>query len=408
MEVKRIPPCPDYDIRGTEKWLEDMALKGFILCEGHAFQYGFAYFETGEPRRIRYRITPAKKVTGTIGSPNADLKPPDEETLEFHSQFGWAYTTYRGQFWIFRCEDPTAPEMNTDPQVQAIALKVAEKRLREHLLWLMVYGILMIAVRSDLFCTTLVKYGIVHYWTVPVFLILACIAWLPGIFHIIRFRRELKQGRFPEKTTCLSPAKAHAQFIARGLPLIWMIFGMWNVMQSPPRYGDTLTPELADSLPCVTVADLFPEAEVEYIDNNSYIFQWETDSASTVEFNENFRLTYPDGTEVTGFWSLSRSETVFDWIAGGVARETRFLDWLRRDNELLPLTLEDADWVKAYHVNSFRWRRIPHTILLLQKDNVFIQCTLHLYGDVPDGYTLEELGAFLVAHESDTKGETEP
>lgn len=25
MEVKRIPPCPDYDIRGTEKWLEDMA-----------------------------------------------------------------------------------------------------------------------------------------------------------------------------------------------------------------------------------------------------------------------------------------------------------------------------------------------------------------------------------------------
>ena len=399
MEVRRIPPCPDYDIRGTEAWLEQMALDGNILCEGHAFQYGFAYFETGTPRRIRYRITPARKVTQTIATPSSNPQPPDKETAEFHSQFGWEYTTYRGQFWIFRCEDPEAPEMNTDPQVQAIALKVAEKRLRSHLFWLLMYGVMMICTRSVLFCSTLVEYGLRHYWTVPIFLILACIAWVPGILHIIRFRKELKQGRFPEKTTFPSPAKAYIQFLARGLPLVWMFYGMWITGLTPSRYGDTLTPEMAEELPYVTAADLFPEAEVEYSNNDSYIYQWETDSASSVYFNENFRLTFPDGTTVTGYWNLTRSETAFGWIAAGAARETRFIEWLRRDNELIPLMLENAGWCRAYRVNSYRWHRTPHTVLLIQEGNVFIQCTLHLYGDVAEYYTLEELGQFLLAWE---------
>lgn len=399
MEVKRIPPCPDYDIWGTEKWLEDMAAQGYILCRGYAFQYGFAYFETGEPRRIRYRIAPAKKVPQRIMSPNSYPEEPDEETMALHEQFGWRYTTFRGQFWIFACEDPEAPELNTDPQVQAIALEIAEKRLREHLFWLLVYGVMNIVCRSPLFCTTLVGQGLRHYWTVPVFLMLACIAWLPGVLHIIRFRKELKQGCFPEKTTYSSPFKAHAQFLARFLPMIWLVFGMWNAMQTESRYGDNLTPELALELPYVTVADLFPEAGVEYTDRYNAIFQWETDSADCVELTEDFRLTFPDGTTVTGYWELNRYETAFGWIAAGYARETRFIEWLRRDTTLLPLTLEDADWVRAYHVNSSRWHRLPHDVLLIQKDNVVFQCTLYLFDELPDAPGLEQIAEALLANE---------
>lgn len=402
MEAKRIPPCPDYDIRGTEQWLEDMALKGYTLCKGHAFQYGFAYFKTGEPRRIRYRIIPAKKVPQRIMSPNSWPEPPDQETLDFHSQFGWEYTTYRGQFWIFRCEDPDAPEMNTDPRVQAIALEVAEKRLREHFFSLLIYGVILITSRSPLFCSTLVEYGITHYWPVPIFLILVCIAWLPGVLHIIRFRKSLKQGVFPEKTTYLSPAKAQAQFIARFLPMLWMMIGMVISSVGTVRYGDTLTPEMAASLPYVTVADLFPEAQLEYTDEYNSIFRWETESSTCAEFTEDFMLTFPDGTTVRGYWTLNRYETVFDWIAAGVARETRFLDWICGGSTLLPLTLEEADWVRAYHVHSPRWHRLPYDQLLIQKDNVFIQCTLQLYGEAPEGYTMEELAAVLLAYENHT------
>ena len=399
MEAKRIPPCPDYDIRGTEKWLEDMALKGYILCQGHAFQYGFAYFETGQPRRIRYRITPAKKVPQTIASPNNSPDPPDEETLDFHSQFGWEYTTYRGQFWIFRCEDPTAPEMDTDPRVQAIALEVAEKRLREHFFLLMLYGLLCMPERGFLFlCTNLVEHGFKGYWPMPIFLILVCVAWLPGLLHITRFRRELKQGRFPEKTTYLSPAKAHAQFIARGLPFLWLIVCILIFPRHITRTGDSLTPETAEALSCVTVADLFPDAEVEYI-GHSTVYLWETDVSTWTDVSEHFRLTFPDGTTVTGLWELNRYDTAHDWIAAGLARETRFRYWIRGGTKNLDAVLPESDWFRAFRVDNPDRYRFAHDMLLIQKDNVFLHCTLLLYDEVPDGYTLEELGQFLLEWE---------
>lgn len=400
MEAKRIPPCPDYDIRGTEAWLEDMALNGYILCQGHAFQYGLAYFETGEPRRIRYRITPAKKVPQRLATPNAYPEPPDQQTLDFHSQFGWEYTTYRGQFWIFRCEDPTAPEMNTDPRVQAIALEMAEKRLRGHFISLLLYGLIATPGYFLLrLCTNLVEHGFQSFWPLPIFLILVCIAWLPGLLHIIRFRKELKQGRFPEKTTYLSPAKAHAQFIARFLPFLWLIVCIWIVPRHITRTGDSLTPETAGELPYVTVSDLFPEAQVEYISASNSIYTWETDASLWTDINEHFRLTFPDGTAVTGLWELNRYDTAYDWIAGGFARETRFTYWLRGGTDSLEFTLEDADWAKAFHVDNPDRYRFAHDVILIQKDHVFTECSLILFGEVPEGYTLEELGQFLLESE---------
>ena len=400
MEVKRIPPCPDYDIRGTEKWLEKMALEGYILCQGHAFQYGFAYFETGEPRRIRYRITPAKKVPQRLVSPNSYPEPPDEETLDFHSQFGWEYTTYRGQFWIFRCEDPDAPEMNTDPRVQAIALEAAEKRLREHFIWLLVYTLIVGSGHVYLFCGMLAQVG--SYVHIPrlVLILLVIAAWLPGVMHIIRFRRELKRGFFPETGTTYSPVRTYAQSILRCVPLV--VFFALTILLMPDytHYGDSLTPEESAELPLVTVADLFPEAEVEYISSSNYIYHWDTDCApDCTDLAEHFRLTFPDGTTVTGLWNLSRFETSFDWIAAGYARETRFLYLLRGGTEPLELFLEEADWCRAFHVDNPNRYRFAHDVILIQRDNVFLECSLLLFDQVPDGCTLEELGQFLLEWE---------
>lgn len=401
MEVKRIPPCPDYDIRGTEQWLEQMALEGYMLCEGHAFQYGFAYFETGEPRRIRYRLTAAEGKLGSgLASPNGTPEKPDEGILDFHSQFGWKYTTYRGQFWIFRCEDPDAPEMDTDPQVQAIALKVAEKRLKEHFFWLLMYGLIVMPERNFLFlCTNLVEHGFKSYWPLPVFLILVCVAWLPGLLHITRFRKELKQGRFPEKTTLLSPAKTYAQFIARFLPFFWLMACIWIAPNYITRTGDDLTPEAAEALPYVTVADLFPGAEVEYI-GHSNIYVWETDASLWTDITEHFQLTFSDGTTVTGIWNLNRYDTVHNWIAGGLAWETRSRYWLRGGTRDLDAELPEADWFRAFHVDNPARYRFAHDVILLQDGNVMQEVSLMLFGDVPEGYSLEELGQFLLNWEA--------
>lgn len=397
MEIRCIPPCPDYDIRGMEGWLEDMARNGRFLCQGHAFQYGYAYFETGEPRETRYRLIPAPKIPQQIISPNSWPEPPDEETLALHRAFGWEYITYRGQFWVFACENPDAPEMDTDPNIQSIALGIAEKRLKEHFFWLMLYGLIVFAGRTDLFCITLAEYGLVSYWPIPVFLILVCIAWLPGILHLIRFRRKLKQGTFPEPTVLLSPARAQAQYIARFLPFLWLIASIFLNSTYEPKTGDSLTPELAAELPYVTASDLFPEAEITYISNSNYIFQWDTDSApECVNLAEHFRLTLPDGTTATGIWELRRYETAFDWIAGGCARETRFQYWLRGGTRNLDVSLPGADWFRAFHADNPDRYRYAHDVILLQEGTLFWEASLILFDDFPVTYSPEELGQFLL------------
>ena len=48
-------PCPDYDIIGTEQWLEEMAEKGYLL-EKDGQWLGWFKFVKGEKQKVRYRL----------------------------------------------------------------------------------------------------------------------------------------------------------------------------------------------------------------------------------------------------------------------------------------------------------------------------------------------------------------
>lgn len=395
MEVKRLPPCPDYDIRGTEHWLEEMAAKGYRLCRGYAFQYGFAYFVTEPPRKIRYRLVPIRKIHTTLADPSALQEEPDEDTVKFHRDFGWEYVTYRGQFWIFSCEDPHAPELDTDPQVQAIALKTVEKRLRIHLFTLLLYGLIMNTGHRMSFFATLCWAGWYAHVPKGIFLLCAVLAWLPGLVHIVRFRKQLKQGIFPDHTGSYSRGKTLAlQALRFSFVGIWIIASLL-LMPDYTKYGDLLTPELAAQANAVTAADLFPDAEISYISKNNVIYTWQTDAADSLKLIEGFRLTFPDGTTVSGQWKLCRYETS-PWIAAGYARETRFVEWLRGGTEGLSLTLEEANWARAFRVDRSRQYVQPFETLLIQKDGVFYEASLILYGELPNGPTREEIATLLL------------
>lgn len=403
MEVKRLPPCPDYDIRGTEHWLEEMAAKGFRLCRGHAFQYGFAYFVTEEPSQTRYRLVPAEKIPQRIATPNAYPEEPDQETIRFHADFGWDYVTYRGQFWIFACTDPQAPELNTDPRVQAIALETVEKRLKVHLFWILLYGLIMNSGHQLPFFETLLWAGWYSHVPKLLFLLCALLAWLPGLVHIIRFRKKLKQGIFPDEHTAHSPAKTYAlQLLRTGVFVIW-IGAIILLMPDYTKYGDELTAAQAAELDYITAADLFPEAEIVHISSSNYIYEWDTDAApACLDLGEHFRLTFPDGTTVNGYWNLNRFETDFDWIAAGYCREARFFERLRGffqgSFDPIPMNVEGADWVGAYHIDSDYYKD-PLDVILIRKGNVALEASLHLFSEHPDAPSLEEIAAMLIANE---------
>jgi hypothetical protein len=402
MEVKRIPPCPDYDIRGTEYWLEEMAAKGFRLCQGYAFQYGFAYFIKEAPRVIRYRLVPAENVGNSLATPSATLKEPSEETLKFHADFGWHYVTARGQFWIFCCEDPNAPELNTDPRVQAIALKTVEKRLVRHLFWLILYGLVMNVGHKMPFFTTLLWAGWYAHVPKMFFVVCALIAWVPGIIHIIRFRKKLNEGVFPEHTRHFPIVKNFVMQILRCSFVVVFFLMVVLMMPDYTKYGNDLSVNQAAELEYVTIADLFPEAEVRYISSSNFIYEWSTDAApECLKMQEHFRLTFPDGTSVSGVWNLLRFHTDADWIATGYGLETRLFERLRGKFSDLPLTVEGADWVGSYHMDlPSKFYASPFDKILIRKGNVVLEAKLKFYEDFPDAPTPEEVAAILIAGEN--------
>ena len=122
--IFRLPPCPPYDVEGTESWLEEMAARGWLLEKDSVF-LGFAGFEKAEPAPVRYRLEAAERNVNDWD----DLSgAPDPEAEELNADFGWEYVARRGQFFIYRSLSAESPELHTDPRIQALAVKALEKR----------------------------------------------------------------------------------------------------------------------------------------------------------------------------------------------------------------------------------------------------------------------------------------
>ena len=54
---------------------------------------------------------------------------PDGEERTLAQECGWYYVTAVGDFFLYACEDRDAPELNTDPQVQALSLRYAKRQV---------------------------------------------------------------------------------------------------------------------------------------------------------------------------------------------------------------------------------------------------------------------------------------
>ena len=108
-------PCPAYDIYGMESWLEHMAREGYLLSSD-GFFLGFADFEVSRPCEMKYRLQAARKPRSIF-----EYNAPDDDEAELSEVMGWEFVARRGEFHIYRSAAPDAPELNTDPQVQAEA-----------------------------------------------------------------------------------------------------------------------------------------------------------------------------------------------------------------------------------------------------------------------------------------------
>ena len=114
----KLAPISCYDVAAQQAWLEDEAAKGNFVS---AHSGSWAWFEKGEPKSVRYRLEPMRQKEDA----------PKLEWRELYASLGWEHVCTMGDlFHIWKCEDPSAPEMNTDPQMQAAAYKRLRRQLK--------------------------------------------------------------------------------------------------------------------------------------------------------------------------------------------------------------------------------------------------------------------------------------
>lgn len=134
-EYKELRPANAYDVAANETWLEDMAREGYRLVGMTAWR---GVFEKTEPFTCRYRMQPL---------PKKEAAPPPEVT-EAYRDLGWEYAgTIRGAFHVWRCEDPAAPELDTDPVVQGMGYRYLKGKMLRDGVW----SVFLLAVLAALY-----------------------------------------------------------------------------------------------------------------------------------------------------------------------------------------------------------------------------------------------------------------
>lgn len=365
MRAYRICPCPMFDIGGTQRWLEQMSAKGFHIDT--AFNWRIVGFEKGEPKPVRYRMDAAPDWgKGTErGTPG-----PTWGTYLSYQEMGWEYVSNRNHFHIYAAEDPNAPELHTDPRIQAMSLKLVSRRLFRSIL-----GIIPLVLLWFYYFSSFDTYGSLISGEVnfPLITVLAygmlLIQSITEYLWVHRLRKGLDHGQ------SIQPFSPGARFFALFLevmPVVMILLMLGSFTPSVREQAEGIPPEeYAGTLAVPTVQELLPNAEFTEVE--SLVYPWQTAaSPENYQFRQSFDLVLPDGSEISGSWSVTRHETAAPWIALGYAKECVAHDEDRWIIEPLPLEAE-ADFAAAYRI-QFNSRMEPNapTVILCQGNSVLI------------------------------------
>ena len=116
----KLMPINIYDVAAQQARMEDQAARGWFATSVPGIFF-LAVFEKGEPKAVRYRLEPA---------PVKESRPGPERLAAYRAM-GWEYVDTSGKsMHLWRCDDPEAPELHTDPETEAQAYDRLFQRYR--------------------------------------------------------------------------------------------------------------------------------------------------------------------------------------------------------------------------------------------------------------------------------------
>lgn len=317
----RIPPCAKYDIAGMESWLEDMAQKGLFLDRDGLF-FGFATFVRGEPENLRFRLE-ATDTNGGLFSPTHD---PQEEILELHYRMGWNYRGRWGQFHIYTTTDPNAPELHTDPRVQALTIAALNKFQRTRLWSFFIYGAMIWYFHGSVLFSLTALWGLGKTAVALFWLLSFPVMALRNLVRMTVLKHRLKTGvpmshRSDYRKTQWAVYAGRIARWSAGIFLFCALMGIFSESVLEEKAVDL--EDWPDPLPFARTEELYPGAEIEngaFI--NDQVTHWSTwITPENYDFTQWSDITMPDGERTTAYLRIYYHKSRFDWFAQMLARE---------------------------------------------------------------------------------------
>ena len=394
----RIPPCPAYDIPGMESWLEDLAAKGLHLSKDGFFGI-LTSFEVGPPKKERFRLEPTDRKGGLFSE---EYDPEDEQVQLLH-QMGWTYRARRGQFHIYSSDDPGAPELNTDPQVQAVTMSALTQFLRKKVTNALFTALLyLILYFGDLLISSALLLG-----TPLVLLFAGLMLWdlgcsLKALMVLVRWRNQLRRGQpLPHRSDYRRSGWRYltTEFLRKTLWIVFFLCAAWRVLSIEV---DEPYEKIADQhFPFYTVADYYPGAEIRRTESISEFYTWEDLlSPENYDFREYTEVKL-NGETFDCWLSVNYHRTRWEWTARRLAWELvshaganafdQTAAKIFGDEPVIAteIALPDADYCAWF----YKHRSDPY--LVLQKNNVVIQVNLEIPGSAAEP-TPEELARLIL------------
>ena len=201
----KLMPMNIYDVAAQQARMEDQAARGWFAVSVPGIFF-LAVFEKGEPKAVRYRLEPAPVKESC----------PDPERLAAYQSMGWEYVDTSGKsMHLWRCDDPDAPELHTDPETEAQAYdRLFRRQQKVTQFWAAVTALLaVLAVQTRLTERTLRVWSVQEwkplwreaaYWG---FLLALALAAFRQWWSLRRYLRPLRAGvpvchRRPYRLAC--------------------------------------------------------------------------------------------------------------------------------------------------------------------------------------------------------------
>lgn len=373
--VRRLVPCPPYDVEACESWLGDMAEQGLMLERWGGFE---ARFRRETPRPVRYRLTAARLKGSVLFSPPGS---PDAGEEALYEEAGWHFVCRQNEFYIYACDDPAAPELHTDPAVQALSLKMA---CRSAVFSFVCWAIVIALRSSELFSgdgfLNLVEYPLTALVFAFCYLSLMLTS-LQNLYCIFSLRRKLKRGLPPDhhkNWRWSAPLHRCANGLWR-LALPFLIVLLFCVIFHPDRSTYLRnTEEEKAAMPFATLEDLAEGTFVPDEERYQYSELRRSLLAPTIwEYSESGQIVQGGRAVLDTYMTVDYYDTLLPLLARLLAPALHGQEELLADVPLTAPELPGMDAVYFYGSESGAFWQL----ILVQDDRVVSVLMTAMHGE---------------------------